>query len=123
MIVAALEQSQLQELYSCARELNLGVLVEVHNEEELGTALELGTRLIGINNRDLHSFDTTLDTTYRLLPLIPDDRQVITESGINSRTDILAMEEHGVYGFLIGETFMRADKPGQKLQEVVFGHD
>jgi len=123
LIVAALGQSQLQELYSCARELNLGVLVEVHKEEELETALALGAGLIGINNRDLHSFNTTLETTYRLLPLIPDERQVITESGINSRADILAMEQHGVYGFLIGETFMRADKPGEKLQEIVFGHD
>ena len=86
-------------------------------------ALALGTQLIGINNRDLHSFDTTLETTYRLLPMIPKDRQVITESGINSRADIVAMEQHGVYGFLIGETFMRADKPGEKLREIVFGHD
>ena len=123
LIVAALEQSQLEELYNCARELDLGVLVEVHNEQELKTALALGTQLIGINNRDLHSFDTTLETTYRLLPLIPRDRQVITESGINSHADILAMEQHGVYGFLIGETFMRADKPGEKLQEIVFDHD
>ncbi|MBT8147138.1 MAG: indole-3-glycerol phosphate synthase TrpC [Gammaproteobacteria bacterium] len=123
LIVAALDLDQLQELYDCARELNLGVLVEVHNEEELETALSLGTRLIGINNRDLHSFDTSLETTYRLLPMIPADRQVITESGINSRADIVAMEQRGVYGFLIGETFMRADKPGQKLRELVFGHD
>ena len=122
LIVAALEQSRLEELYACARELNLGVLVEVHNREELETALTLGTRLIGINNRDLHSFDTSLETTYRLLPSIPPERLVITESGINSRADILAMEANGVYGFLIGETFMRADSPGAKLQEVVYGN-
>ncbi len=121
LIVAALEQEKLQELYRCARELDLGVLVEVHNEKELEVALELGPRLIGINNRDLHSFNTTLETTYRLLPMIPDDRQVITESGINSRADILAMEQHGVFGFLIGETFMRAENPGGKLREIVHG--
>ncbi len=121
LIVAALERANLRELYTYARELNLGVLVEVHDADELEVALDLGTRLIGINNRNLHSFDTTLDTTYRLLAKIPHDRHVITESGINSRADILAMEQHGVYGFLIGETFMRAEKPGGKLRELVHG--
>jgi indole-3-glycerol phosphate synthase len=123
LIVAALDDNQLGELYRAARELNLGVLVEVHNKAELDAALELGSRLIGINNRDLHSFDTTLDTTFGLLPMIPLDRLVITESGINSRADVVSMEEQGVYGFLIGETFMRADRPGEKLREVVFGDD
>ena len=123
LIVAALDSNQLAELYRTARELNLGVLVEVHNKAELDAALELGRRLIGINNRDLHSLDTTLDTTFQLLPAIPADRLVITESGINSRADVVTMEEQGVYGFLIGETFMRADRPGEKLREVVFGDD
>ncbi len=123
LIVAALSADQLNELYHCARELQLGVLVEVHNEAELAAALGLGTQLIGINNRDLHSFATSLETTFGLLPLIPPDRLVITESGINSRADVLAMEQRGVYGFLIGETFMRADRPGARLREVVFGDE
>ncbi len=123
LIVAALDSGQLAELYQCARDQNLAVLVEVHNPGELEAALQLGTLLVGINNRDLHSFTTTLQTTYGLLPLIPPDRLVITESGINSRDDVLAMVNHGVYGFLIGETFMRAERPGEKLREVLFGND
>jgi indole-3-glycerol phosphate synthase len=121
LIVAALKQRLLGELYAAARELSLGVLVEVHDEAELDVALDLGTDLIGINNRDLHSFNTTLETTYRLLPRIPEGTLVITESGINSRDDVLAMQAHGVFGFLIGETFMRAEQPGEKLQEIVYG--
>jgi indole-3-glycerol phosphate synthase len=123
LIVAALEMQQLIDLYDCARELGMDALVEVHNERELEIGLELGAGLIGINNRDLHSFNTDLNTTYRLLPLISEDTLVVTESGINSREDILAMQEHGVFGYLIGETFMRADKPGEKLIEVVFGDE
>ena len=123
LIVAALDNVRLRELYQCARELQLGVLVEVHNRDELETALELGNRLIGINNRDLHSFNTSLQTTFDLLPFIPADRVVITESGIHTRADVVGMEEKGVYGFLIGETFMRAERPGQKLREIMFGDD
>ncbi len=122
LIVAAIEKQQLVDLSGCAQGLGMDVLVEVHNERELEIGVELGTHFIGINNRDLHSFRTDLNTTYRLLSLIPEDTLVITESGINSRDDITAMQEHGVFGYLIGETFMRADKPGEKLAELVFGN-
>jgi len=122
LIVAALEQEQLKNLAECAHELGMDILVEVHNENELEIGLELGTGLIGINNRDLHSFKTDLNTTYRLLPLIPKDILVVTESGINSREDITAMQQQGVFGYLIGETFMRAENPGEKLSELVFGN-
>ena len=123
LIVAALDKSQLAELYQCAGEQRVDVLVEVHNREELDTALALGARLIGINNRDLHSFTTTLDVTYGLLPHIPENCLVITESGIHSHDEVLAMQARGVFGYLIGETFMRAVDPGQKLREVVFGRE
>ncbi|MBL4821863.1 MAG: indole-3-glycerol phosphate synthase TrpC [Gammaproteobacteria bacterium] len=123
LIVAALEKQQLAELSDCAQELGLDVLVEVHNKTELEASLELNTDLIGINNRDLHSFSTDLNTTYGLLPLIPEEKLVITESGINSRADIVAMQEHGVFGYLIGEIFMRSEKPGEKLREIVFNSD
>jgi len=122
LIVAALEQEQLRDLSDCAHDLGMDVLVEVHNESELEKGLELSSGLIGINNRDLHSFRTDLNTTYRLLPLIPKDILVVTESGIKSREDITAMQAQGVFGYLIGETFMRADKPGEKLSELVFGN-
>jgi indole-3-glycerol phosphate synthase len=123
LIVAALDQPQLTDLNGYAQELGMDVLVEVHNQRELEIGLDLGASLIGINNRDLHSFSTDLNTTYRLLPLVPQDIMVVTESGINNRDDILAMQGHGVYGYLIGETFMRADKPGEKLVELVFGNE
>jgi len=119
LIVAALELEQLKELAALARELGMDVLVEVHNQEELALGLEIDSQLIGINNRDLHTFDTSLETTYGLLPQIPQSTIVITESGIHSRGDIEAMRAHGVYGFLIGETFMRADQPGERLAEFI----
>jgi indole-3-glycerol phosphate synthase len=116
LIVAALEQSKLRALHDLAVELKLDVLVEVHNLAELERALELQTTLIGINNRDLHSFDVSLNTTYKLLDRIPDDRVVVTESGIAAREDVLAMRERGVNSFLIGESFMRAEDPGARLK-------
>lgn len=118
LIVAALDQATLVSLHDVARQLGLAVLVEVHDGEELERALALDTPLIGINNRDLHSFDTTLDTTYGLLQRIPDDRLVITESGIHTRADVEAMLAHNVYGFLVGEAFMRAPEPGDRLREL-----
>ena len=119
LIVAALEREQLAELAALARQLGMDVLVEVHNHAELLLGLEIDPHLIGINNRDLHTFKTSLNTTYGLLPEIPDSTVVITESGIHSRGDIQSMREHGVFGFLIGETFMRADRPGERLAELV----
>ncbi len=118
LIVAALAPQQLADLNSYALELGLDVLVEVHNGEELELALDLPNRLIGINNRDLHSFEVNLNTTFGLLDQIPADKIIITESGIHSREDVVAMRQRGVNGFLVGESFMRADSPGQKLNDL-----
>jgi indole-3-glycerol phosphate synthase len=117
LIVAALEPAKLKELNSLAHEIGLDVLVEVHDERELEIALELPNKLIGINNRNLHTFDVTLDTTYKLLDKIGRDRIVVTESGILAPTDVRAMREKDVHAFLVGEAFMRADDPGQELAE------
>lgn len=121
LIVAALQDSQLKELAACANEISIDILVEVHNREELDRALELDTKLVGINNRDLHSFTTSLETTLELAKHIPDDRMVITESGINSADDVRLMIENGIYGFLVGESLMRDPQPGQKLKQLFAG--
>ncbi len=118
LIVAALEQSLLADLVAYAQSISIDVLVEVHNADELERALQLNTRLIGINNRDLHAFDTSLQTTLMLAGQVPDDKLIITESGIHSTADISLMIENGIYGFLIGEAFMRAEHPGEKLREM-----
>lgn len=118
LIVAALSEAQLQALYACAQEAGLDVLVEVHNAEELAQALRLNTRLIGINNRDLHTFNTSLNTTYELLPQIPSDHMVVTESGIHTIDDVKAMRGHAVHAFLVGEAFMKAEDPGMQLLEM-----
>ena len=120
LIVAALEQEQMRELAHTAAEVGVDLLVEVHDRAELERALELETPLIGINNRDLHSFETRLETTLELLPYIPADRQVVTESGIHSAEDVASMRNHQVHGFLVGEAFMRAQEPGEKLREMFF---
>ncbi|MFA5494368.1 MAG: indole-3-glycerol phosphate synthase TrpC [Porticoccaceae bacterium] len=120
LIVSALDQAQLVALHDLARELGLDVLVEVHDGEELDRALALDTPLIGINNRDLHTFATTLDTTFGLLDRIPGDRLVITESGIHTAEDVDGMLARGVYGFLVGEAFMRSVDPGERLHELFF---
>lgn len=115
LIVAALGDAQLLDLSGLALELGMDVLVEVHDREELERAQALRIPLLGINNRDLRTFETSLDTTLDLLPRIPDGHVVITESGIHSREDVLLMQEHGVHGFLVGEAFMRAPDPGEAL--------
>ncbi|MGA8260883.1 MAG: indole-3-glycerol phosphate synthase TrpC [Arenicellales bacterium] len=115
LIVAALGDAQLVELSGLALELGMDVLVEVHDGQELERALELRVPLIGINNRDLRTFETSLSTTLDLLPQIPEGHTVITESGIHTREDVSLMEQHGVYGFLVGEAFMRAPDPGEAL--------
>lgn len=120
LIVAALSDAQLQELHACALEQGLDVLIEVHDRAELLRALPLGNPLIGINNRNLHTFDVTLQTTLDLLADIPGDRTVITESGILGRDDVTRMRDHNVHGFLVGEAFMRAAEPGEKLAELFF---
>ena len=120
LIVAALEDIQMLELAAAAQQYQLDVLVEVHDRAQLERALELETPLVGVNNRDLHSFDTRLQTTLELLPYIPNDRVVITESGIHSPADVALMRDSGVHAFLVGEAFMRAKEPGDKLQELFY---
>ncbi len=115
LIVAALELSQMQELEACAIENQLDVLVEVHDGAELEAALELQTPLLGINNRNLKTFEVSLQTTLDLLPAIPKDKLVITESGILNANDVKRMQGAGVNAFLIGEAFMRAEHPGKAL--------
>jgi len=118
LIVAALGDATLVELSQLAHHLDMDVLLEVHDREELERALRLGCRLIGINNRNLRSFETRLQTTLDLLPDVPEDRIVITESAIHTRQDVELMLENGVNTFLVGETFMRAAQPGEKLAEL-----
>ncbi|WP_024850302.1 indole-3-glycerol phosphate synthase TrpC [Hydrogenovibrio kuenenii] len=118
LIAAAIGDAQLYELTQTALQLGMDVLVEVHNEEEMERALQLPLPMIGINNRDLHTFDVSLETTFRMLDMIPDNRIVITESGILTPDDVAQMREHEVNSFLVGETFMRADNPGEKLAEL-----
>ncbi|WP_207062632.1 indole-3-glycerol phosphate synthase TrpC [Motiliproteus sp. SC1-56] len=116
LIAAALDDAQLRDLHDLARELGMDVLIEVHDARELQRALALETRLVGINNRNLHSFEVSLENTYQLLADIPDNRIVVTESGIHSAADVAAMRERGVNCFLVGEAFMRADDPGAQLR-------
>jgi indole-3-glycerol phosphate synthase len=118
LIVAALSGSQLSELASYAKEVGIDTLVEVHDENELEVALANGFDLIGVNNRNLHTFETSLETSYRLAKMLPKGKLLVTESGIHSAADVTAMLERDIYGFLIGETFMRAPDPGQKFLEL-----
>ena len=120
LIVAALSPSQLQELAAYANQVSIDVLVEVHDKAELNCALDLDNDLIGINNRNLHNFETSLQTTLELKKYIPEGKLVITESGIHSIDDVKLMKSNGIFGFLVGETFMRAPKPGLKLKELFF---
>ena len=115
LIVAALELAQMRELEAIASGLGMSVLVEVHDACELELALELSTPLIGINNRDLRTFETRLETTFALIPKVPADRLLVTESGILAPDDVAAMRNRGVGCFLVGEAFMRASDPGQEL--------
>ena len=115
LIVAALDDAQLAALESCAHDMGLAVLVEVHDAGELERALKLRTPLVGINNRNLKTFDVTLQTTLDLLPRIPREKVVVTESGIQTPADVARMRAHGVHAFLVGEAFMRAADPGAAL--------
>lgn len=119
LIVAALSDKQLETLAKLAKDLSLDVLVEVHDKIELQRALALDTLLVGINNRDLRTFDTRLETTLELLSDIPENKIVVTESGIRTRADIALMNQHGVKVFLIGEAFMQEESPGKKLAELI----
>jgi indole-3-glycerol phosphate synthase len=118
LIAAALSTPALQDLEALAHSLGLAVLVEVHNGAELDQALTLKTPLIGINNRNLRSFEVSLETTFDLLERIPAERLVITESGILTRADVDLVRARGVHTFLVGEAFMRADNPGAALAQM-----
>lgn len=120
LIVAALARSQMLELASAAAEVGCDVLVEVHDRAELDSAQELEPALLGINNRNLHDFSATLETTFELLPHVPAGCTLVTESAIHTRADVQRMREAGVHGFLVGEAFMRAREPGEKLRELFF---
>ena len=120
LIVAALDDEKLHSLYELAKEQNMDVLVEVHDETELERALKLKPTMLGINNRNLNSFKVDLDTTLRLKEKIPEECLVVTESGIHTQEDILKMQDNGVNSFLVGEAFMRAPDPGAKLKELFF---
>ncbi|MBM9489304.1 indole-3-glycerol phosphate synthase TrpC [Pseudomonas sp. ICBG1301] len=121
LIVSALDDVKMAELAAVAKSVGLDVLVEVHDGDELERALKtLDTPLVGVNNRNLHTFEVSLENTLDLLPRIPRDRLVVTESGIVNRADVELMEISGVYSFLVGETFMRAENPGAELQRLFF---
>ncbi len=121
LIVAALSDAQLAEFTALAHQLNMDVLVEVHDREELERILPLEITLLGINNRNLRTFDTSLETTLKLLPLVSPYHLVVTESAIHTKEDVALMRDNGVHSFLVGESFMRAEDPGQKLAEL-FGN-
>ena len=118
LIVAALGDARLRELSALAQKLGMDVLVEVHDAAELDHALALDTPLLGINNRDLRTFEVKLETTLNLLGRIPKDHIVMTESGIHTTADVARMRRNGVSAFLVGEAFMKADEPGKKLAEI-----
>ena len=119
LIAAVLSDAQMAELEAVAHALDMAVLVEVHDGAELERALTLKTPLVGINNRNLRTFETSLDTTLGLLKDVPDDRLLVTESGIATRADVQRLRSAGVHAFLVGETFMRAPEPGLALAELV----
>lgn len=121
LIAAALDDGQMAGLEARALDLGLDVLVEVHDMDELQRALRLRTRLLGINNRNLHDFAVDLQTTLSLLPQVPEDRLLVTESGILAAADVALMRRHDVHAFLVGEAFMRAPDPGEALRSLMSG--
>lgn len=121
LIAAAIDLAKMQELEALAHSLGMAVLVEVHNGEELELALQLKTPLLGINNRNLRTFEVTLNTTLELLPRIPEDKIIVTESGIFTRDDVTLMRINDVHTFLVGEAFMRQPDPGVELAKVFEG--
>lgn len=118
LIAACLDDTRMSELNDLAHHLRMDVLIEVHDEEELARALRVDNRLIGINNRNLRTFDMDLGTTLEMLDRIPDNRILVTESGIHTTEDVALMQRNGVNAFLVGEAFMRAEEPGEKLAEL-----
>lgn len=121
LIAACLQVADMKALEAQAHGLGMAVLVEVHNDAELAAALELSTPLLGINNRDLRNFETRLEITLGLLPKVPEGRIVITESGIATTADVAIMRRHNVNAFLVGEAFMRAGDPGERLRALFSG--
>ena len=120
LIVAALEQIQMVNLEQIAMELGMSVLVEAHSEEEFSRAIQLETPLVGVNNRDLKTFETSLETTFELVSALPEGKILVTESGIHTDGDVSAMRERGVSTFLVGEAFMREADPGLALNSLFF---
>jgi indole-3-glycerol phosphate synthase len=118
LIAACLSDTQMAELEGIARSLDMAVLVEVHDAEELQRALKLKTRMVGVNNRNLRTFEVSLDNTLGLLKDVPVDRLLVTESGILKREDVQRMRASGVHAFLVGEAFMRAEEPGEALAQL-----
>lgn len=118
LIAACLDDAQMADLEAIAHGLDMAVLVEVHDREELDRALRLKTPLLGINNRNLRTFEVSLQTTLAMLPDVPKDRLLVTESGILTPADVILMREAGVHAFLVGEAFMRAEEPGQALADL-----
>jgi len=118
LIAACLSDTQMKELHDVAVAQQMDVLVEVHDRAELERALQLPTRLIGINNRNLRTFETRLETTWTLMNAIPAGRLIVTESGIHTPADVALMRDNEVHAFLVGEAFMRAPEPGEKLAEL-----
>jgi indole-3-glycerol phosphate synthase len=121
LIVAALDDALLADLLVLARDLGLDALVEVHDRDEMERALQTGASLIGVNNRNLRTFDTSLNTTLDLMAMVPEDRLLVTESGIHSTGDVRKMRDAGIHAFLVGEAFMRAADPGEKLAALFSG--
>ena len=118
LIAACLDDAQMRDFEAIALGLDLAVLVEVHDQAEMERALKLKTPLIGVNNRNLRTFEVSVDTTLALMPQVPSDRLLVTESGIGTRADVARLREAGVHAFLVGEAFMRAEEPGLALAEL-----
>ena len=118
LIVSALGDAMLNELLGLAHHLHMDVLMEVHDRDEMERAIQTGAKLIGVNNRSLRTFDVSLQTTLDMLDMLPDDRVLVTESGIHAPDDVKLMRDHNVNAFLVGEAFMRASVPGEKLAEL-----
>lgn len=120
LIVAALGDASMNELLSLAHHLDMDVLMEVHDKEEMERAIQSGAKLIGVNNRNLRTFEVTLQTTLDMLDMVPEDRILVTESGILVPDDVKLMRDNNINAFLVGEAFMRADDPGEKLAELFY---
>ena len=118
LIVAALDDDRLNALLNLSHELGMDVLMEVHDEDEMERALLTGAKLIGVNNRNLRSFEVSLQNTLDMLAMVPDDRILVTESGIHTPADVRLMRENNIHAFLVGEAFMRVEEPGEKLAEL-----